>query len=93
MKQSYNGVPVPQEGRAITFADRKFVVPDDPVIPYIEGDGTGRDIWKASERVFDAAVPLWANSSSKEVDMTAAMAGSEDAGAMCGRTRACSGAI
>ena len=56
MKQSYNGVPVPQEGRAITFADRKFVVPDDPVIPYIEGDGTGRDIWKASERVFDAAV-------------------------------------
>ena len=31
-------------------------VPDNPVIPYIEGDGTGRDIWKASQRVFDAAV-------------------------------------
>src|SRR5581483_1521389 len=34
----------------------KLVVPDDPIIPFIEGDGTGRDIWKASQRVFDAAV-------------------------------------
>src|SRR3954467_14907947 len=31
-------------------------VPDDPLIPYVEGDGTGRDIWRASQRVFDAAV-------------------------------------
>jgi isocitrate dehydrogenase len=31
-------------------------VPDRPVIPYVEGDGTGRDIWRASQRVFDAAV-------------------------------------
>jgi hypothetical protein len=31
-------------------------VPDNPIIPFIEGDGTGRDIWKASQRVFDAAV-------------------------------------
>lgn len=33
-----------------------FIIPDNPVIPYIEGDGTGRDIWKASSRVFDAAI-------------------------------------
>ena len=52
----YNGNPVPPEGRAITYVDGGFVIPDAPVIPYIEGDGTGRDIWKASQRVFDAAV-------------------------------------
>ena len=53
---SYNGVSVPQDGKPIRFADGKFVVPDNPIIPFIEGDGTGRDIWKASRRVFDAAV-------------------------------------
>jgi isocitrate dehydrogenase len=37
-------------------ADRKLNVPDQPIIPYIEGDGVGPDIWKASVRVFDAAV-------------------------------------
>jgi len=40
----------------IEYADGVFKVPDQPIIPYIEGDGTGRDIWKASQRVFDAAV-------------------------------------
>ena len=53
---AYNGNPVPPEGQAITYVDGGFVIPDTPVIPYIEGDGTGRDIWKASQRVFDAAV-------------------------------------
>ncbi len=53
---TYNGVPVPADGKAIGFKDGKFVVPDHPIIPFIEGDGTGRDIWKASRRVFDAAV-------------------------------------
>ena len=53
---SFNGVPVPSDGKAITFVGDKFVIPDNPVIPFIEGDGTGRDIWKASRRVFDAAV-------------------------------------
>jgi len=43
-------------GEAIQFQNGKFVVPDHPVIPFIEGDGTGRDIWKASRTVFDAAV-------------------------------------
>jgi len=56
MKSSYSGVAVPSEGQAITYESGAFQVPDRPVIPFIEGDGTGRDIWKASRRVFDAAV-------------------------------------
>ncbi|MBK8882000.1 MAG: NADP-dependent isocitrate dehydrogenase [Bacteroidales bacterium] len=40
----------------ITLANGKLNVPDNPIIPFIEGDGTGPDIWKASVRVFDAAV-------------------------------------
>ncbi|HLH42218.1 MAG TPA: NADP-dependent isocitrate dehydrogenase [Bryobacteraceae bacterium] len=56
MKSSYNGLPVPHDGEAIEFSGGKFRIPDQPIIPYIEGDGTGRDIWKASQRVFDAAV-------------------------------------
>ena len=42
----------------ITYANGTYTVPDEPIIPFIEGDGTGRDIWKASVRVFDAAVKL-----------------------------------
>jgi len=53
---SFNGVPIPTDGARIDFANDRFVVPDNPIIPYIEGDGTGRDIWKAARRVFDAAV-------------------------------------
>ncbi len=56
MRKSYNGVAVPSNGQQIEFIDDKFRVPDQPIIPFIEGDGTGRDIWKASRRVFDAAV-------------------------------------
>jgi isocitrate dehydrogenase len=56
MQQSYNDIPVPSDGQAIQYADGKYTVPDNPIIPFIEGDGTGRDIWKASQRVFDAAV-------------------------------------
>jgi len=41
---------------AITYTDGRWVVPDEPIIPFIEGDGTGPDIWRASRRVFDAAV-------------------------------------
>ena len=55
MQKSYNGIDVPQ-GEAIEYSNGKYTVPDQPIIPYIEGDGTGRDIWKASQRVFDAAV-------------------------------------
>ncbi len=56
MKQTYNGVAVPTDGKPIEYADETFRVPDHPIIPFIEGDGTGRDIWKASRRVFDAAI-------------------------------------
>jgi isocitrate dehydrogenase len=56
MKNSYNGVAVPSNGRPIEYSGGTFTVPDQPIIPFIEGDGTGRDIWKASQRVMDAAV-------------------------------------
>src|SRR5260370_15380224 len=56
MKAAYNGVAAPASGAATKFPGRVFQVPDAPVIPFMEGDGTGRDIWKASRRVFDAAV-------------------------------------
>src|SRR5271168_1003206 len=46
----------PPAGGKITIQDGKLTVPDNPVIPFIRGDGTGRDIWAASEKVFDAAV-------------------------------------
>ena len=56
MAASYNGVSLPSNGKKIGYAAGKYEVPDNPVVPFIEGDGTGRDIWKASLRVFDAAV-------------------------------------
>ena len=56
MAASYNGVAVPADGAKIGYQNKAFVVPENPIIPFIEGDGTGRDIWRASRRVFDAAV-------------------------------------
>src|SRR3984885_4527418 len=47
---------VPAGAQKISLSNGKLVVPEHPVIPYIEGDGTGRDIWRASVRVLDAAV-------------------------------------
>jgi len=44
------------EGQAISSAGGELKVPDNPILPFIEGDGTGPDIWRASQRVFDAAV-------------------------------------
>src|SRR5215468_3170304 len=46
----------PAQGAKISIRDGKLLVPDNPIIPFIEGDGTGRDIWRASVRVMDAAV-------------------------------------
>ena len=46
----------PAGGEKITIKNGKLTVPDQPIVPYIEGDGTGPDIWRASVRVFDAAV-------------------------------------
>lgn len=47
---------MPTEGEKITIDNGVLQVPNQPIIPFIEGDGTGRDIWKASKRVLDAAV-------------------------------------
>ena len=50
---------------AITYQDGRWVVPEQPVIPFIEGDGTGPDIWRAARRVFDAAVERTSNGKRK----------------------------
>ena len=53
---AFKDVKAPAEGQPITISSGKLTVPDRPIIPFIEGDGTGPDIWRASQRVFDAAV-------------------------------------
>ncbi len=53
---SYENIKVPDSGARISITDGKLQVPDAPIIPFIEGDGTGPDIWRASVQVFDAAV-------------------------------------
>jgi isocitrate dehydrogenase len=53
---NFSTLKAPTTGTAITRKNGHLVVPDDPIIPFIEGDGTGPDIWHASVRVFDAAV-------------------------------------
>jgi isocitrate dehydrogenase len=58
MQKTYNGLELPTDGAAIEYSNGQYTVPDNPIIPFIEGDGTGRDIWKASQRVFDAAVAM-----------------------------------
>src|SRR5574339_868403 len=53
---AYQNVKVPVGGAKITNENGVLQVPNNPILPYVEGDGTGRDIWRASQRVFDAAV-------------------------------------
>jgi len=53
---SYENSVVPSDGERIAMEDGNLSVPSHPIIPFIEGDGTGPDIWRASVRVFDAAV-------------------------------------
>lgn len=53
---TYTIVKIPEGGARISIHNGKLTVPDNPVIPFIEGDGTGRDIWRASRRVLEAAV-------------------------------------
>ncbi len=52
----YKKIVVPADGEKIKADNGKLIVPDNPIITFIEGDGTGPDIWRASKRVFDAAV-------------------------------------
>ena len=53
---TYNIVKVPQGGEKISVSNGQLKVPNNPILPFIEGDGTGRDIWRAARRVLDAAV-------------------------------------
>ena len=53
---TYERLTPPTKGHPIAVRDNRLHVPDDPIIPFIEGDGTGRDIWRASRKVFDAGV-------------------------------------
>lgn len=52
----YQKIQVPKEGEKITIQDGKLNVPEKPIVPFIEGDGTGPDIWRAAQYVFDKAV-------------------------------------
>jgi isocitrate dehydrogenase len=61
----FNGLDVPANGAKITASGSTLTVPNNPIIPFIEGDGTGRDIWKASQMVFDAAVEKTSRGSRK----------------------------
>lgn len=56
MQDTYNGVRPPDSGQPIQYSDGTYHVPDHPIIPFIEGDGSGRDIWKNARAVMDAAV-------------------------------------
>ena len=58
-------VKTPSSGRKITLQNNNIIVPDNPIIPFIEGDGIGRDIWSASEKVIDSAVSKAYNGSKK----------------------------
>jgi isocitrate dehydrogenase len=53
---AFKHIKVPSKGEKIKLVDGKLHVPDQPIIPFIEGDGTGPDIWRASQYVFDQAV-------------------------------------
>src|SRR5512138_34092 len=53
---TFTTVKPPSTGTAISRQSGRLVVPDNPIIPFIEGDGTGPDIWRASQRVIEAAV-------------------------------------
>src|SRR5437870_3772510 len=53
---NFNSLKPPTSGTPISRKNGQLVVPDDPILPFIEGDGTGPDIWRASVRVFDASV-------------------------------------
>jgi isocitrate dehydrogenase len=56
MAMTFQYISVPKTGDKISIVGGKVSVPDHPILPFVEGDGTGRDIWRASQRVFNAAV-------------------------------------
>ena len=61
----YKKIIVPSSGKKIKIENGKLFIPDNPIITFIEGDGTGPDIWRASKRVFDCAVEKAYNGNKK----------------------------
>ena len=53
---TYQKISIPKEGKKIEFKNGKISVPDNPIIPFFAGDGTGPDIWRATRIVLDGAV-------------------------------------
>ncbi|MBI4409087.1 MAG: isocitrate dehydrogenase (NADP(+)) [Gemmatimonadetes bacterium] len=53
---NYRFIRIPEEGEPIEVREGRLLVPEQPIVPFIEGDGTGPDIWRAARRVLDAAV-------------------------------------
>ena len=53
---NYQKIEVPSDGKKITLKKGKLNIPDNPIIPFIEGDGIGPDIWKTTKAVIDAAI-------------------------------------
>jgi len=56
LKKTFRHASVPSDGKPITWREAKLTVPERPIVPFIEGDGTGPDIWRATRLVLDAAV-------------------------------------
>jgi isocitrate dehydrogenase len=56
MANGYKHIQVPQQGERVRLVEGEVVAPDHPILPYIEGDGTGPDIWRATQHVLDGAV-------------------------------------
>jgi isocitrate dehydrogenase len=73
---TYEKITPPDVGAKITFQNGEPIVPDNPIIPYIRGDGTGIDLWPASQRVFDAAVEA-AYGGKRKIDWFKVYAGDE----------------
>ena len=71
---AYKHSTVPAGGERVQSKGGEFVVPDQPIIPFIEGDGTGGDIWRAAVRVFDAAVEI-AYAGKKKIQWMEVLAG------------------
>ena len=56
MRPSFDNLVPPENGDTISMQNAELTVPNRPIIPFIIGDGTGPDIWKSAQRVFDAAI-------------------------------------
>jgi len=63
--KKFKKITVPTDGEKITVENGKLIVPDNPILLFIEGDGTGPDIWRASKLVFDEAVKKTFNGQKK----------------------------